>query len=422
MPRFPRIQLEDAVYSIQMEGPSGEPIYKDAEDYQKYSSILSQAKQEFGFKLFSYALLPDRIHLLIEPEEEHPVSQIMQKITPNYTKYYNNKYGRKGHLFPKRFRSVYVERTAYLPKLTRFIHLLPERSGVAASFRDYPYSSYAAYTANAKTSVPVDVAEVMKSLGTVVAEDPYERYMLSADEQEMEFLEKKLSRGSFLGSEEFTAKVRCEIALHAAKKEEEAPAEEIIAEAPVLSSPAPEVSVSHGGWKMRPVILSGALFATVAFSVFSTTLNHPTLQVAPASKTVKAEIAPVSKMIARATPRTFKTPIEGMIWEVDIYTVTKDGNAQPIKDKIRFNGKSFESYYFSSQGFRPSNYTVKVRENGAITWETMQRNPKGQVISWRGDLEGNQMAGVMSFQSENKNALYFSFMRKKAAMGTVQNG
>ena len=48
MPRFPRIHLEDAVYSIQMEGPSGEPIYKDAEDYQKYSSILSQAKQEFG--------------------------------------------------------------------------------------------------------------------------------------------------------------------------------------------------------------------------------------------------------------------------------------------------------------------------------------------------------------------------------------
>ena len=422
MPRFPRIHLEDAVYSIQMEGPSGELIYRDAEDYQKYSSILSQAKQEFGFKLFSYALLPDRIHLLIEPAEEHPVSRIMQKITPNYTKYYNSKYGRKGHLFPKRFRSVYVERNAYLPKLTRFIHLLPERSGVAVSFRDYAYSSYAAYTANAKASPPVDVAEVMGLLGTTVAEDPYERFMLSTDERETEFLEKKLSRGSFLGSEEFTAKVRREIALYAAKKEEEMPAEEILAEASVLSSPAPEVSIAHGGWKMRPVILSGALFATVVFSVFSATLNHPTLQVAPPSKTVQTQVAPVSKMIARATPRTFKTPIEGMIWEVEIYTVTKDGNTQPIKDKIRFNGKSFESYYFSSQGFSPSNYTVRVRENGAITWETMQRNPKGQVISWRGDLEGNQMAGVMSFQSDNKNAQDFSFMSKKAAMGAVQNG
>jgi hypothetical protein len=225
-----------------------------------------------------------------------------------------------------------------------------------------------------------------------------------------------------VGSEELTAKVRQEIALHATKREQEVSEEEILAEVPVLSVPAPEVSVSHGGWKMRPVILFGALFATVAWSVFSVTLNHPTLQVAPVSKAVNAETAPVSKMIARATPRTFKTPIEGMIWEVEIYTVTKDGNAQPIKDKIRFNGKSFESYYFSSQGFSPSNYTVRVRENGAITWETMQRNPKGQIISWRGDLERNQMVGVMSFQSNNKNAQDFSFVSKKTGMGMVQNG
>ncbi|MFH0985982.1 MAG: transposase [Candidatus Omnitrophota bacterium] len=218
MPRFPRIHLEDAIYSIQMEGPSGEPIYKDAEDYGKYLSILSQAKQEFGFKLFSYAIMPDRIHLLIEPQEDHPVSQIMQKITPNYTKYYNSKYGRKGHLFPKRFRSVYVERNAYLPKLTRFIHLLPERSGVASCFREYPYSSYAAYASNAKGPILVEVTEVIRSLGVAVSEDPYERYMLSADDRELEYLEKKLSRGSFLGSDEFVSKVRQEIALHAAKK------------------------------------------------------------------------------------------------------------------------------------------------------------------------------------------------------------
>ncbi len=426
MPRFPRIHLEDAVYSIQMDGPSGEPIYKDAEDYNKYLSILSQAKQEFGFKLFSYALLPDRIHLLIEPREEHPVSQIMQKITPNYTKYYNNKYGRKGHLFPKRFRSVYAERNTYLPKLTRFIHLLPERAGLAASFREYPYSSYSAYVPSATSSVMINIQEetneVLASLGTAIAENPYERFLPSAADHEMEFLEKKLSRGSFLGSEEFTAKVRREIAAHAAKKEQEAPAEEVLAEAPVLLSPVFEAPAVTGGWKMKPLLLSGALFATVALSVFSATLNHPMSQIAPTSKAVKTQITPVSKMIARATPRTFKTPIESMIWEVDIYTVTKDGTTQPIKDKIRFNGKSFESYYFSSQGFSPSNYTVRVRENGAITWETMQRNPKGQVISWRGDLEGNQMAGVMSFQSDNKNAQDFSFISKKAGMGMVRNG
>jgi REP element-mobilizing transposase RayT len=416
-----------------MEGPSGEPIYKDAEDYGKYLSILTQAKQEFGFKLFSYALLPDRIHLLIEPQKEHPISQIMQKITPNYTKYFNNKYGRKGHLFPKRFRSIYAERNAYLPKLTRFIHLLPERAGIAAGFREYPYSSYAAYTQAAQSSIPMkeEVNEVLASLGTAVTEDPYERYMLSADESEMEFLEKKLSRGSFLGSEEFVTRVRLEIALHVAQKDREEPEDDTVltpgvkfwVPAPAMVE-APAAPVLRGGWKMRPILLSGVLFATVSLSIFSVAMNPQGLQISLAAKAqaVQEKVVPVSKMIARATPRSFTTPIEGMIWEVDIYTVTKDGSVNPIKDKIRFNGKSFESYYFSSQGFSPSNYTVTVRNNGAITWETMQRNPKGQVISWRGDLEGDQMAGVMSLQSNNKNAQDFSFMSKKPGMGMVQNG
>jgi len=397
-----------------MEGPSGEPIYKDAEDNEKYLSILFQAKKEFGFKLFSYALLPDRIHLLIEPVEDHSVSQIMQKITPNYTKYYNSKYGRKGHLFPKRFRSIYVERNSFLARVTRFIHLLPQRAGLVANFREYPFSSYAAYVpstgSSAAFSIKEETNEVLASLGTAVTEDPYERFMLSADDQEIEFLEKKLSRGSFLGSEEFTARVRRGIALHAAQKSEAALAEEVLAEATVLSSPSLEAPVSSDGWKIRPLILSGVLFTTVALSVFSTVQDHPTQPVANVAASVTEKKAPATKVIARGTPFTFKKPIEGTIWEVEIYTVTQDGTTKPIKDKIRFNGKEFESYYFSSQGFSPSNYTVNVRDNGAITWETMQRNPKGEVISWRGDLEGGRMEGVMNYQVSGKNTQNFSFL------------
>ncbi|MFH0985983.1 MAG: hypothetical protein V1882_10720 [Candidatus Omnitrophota bacterium] len=186
--------------------------------------------------------------------------------------------------------------------------------------------------------------------------------------------------------------------------------EEVLAEAPAFSAPVPAEPVLAGGWKMRPIILSGALFATIALSFISTTFDRPVKPVATSAVSAVGTKALESKMVARATPRTFKEPIEGMIWEVEIYTITKDGATHPIKDKIRFNGKSFESYYFSSQGFSPSNYTVKVRENGAITWETMQRNPKGELISWRGDLEGGRMEGVMNYQTSEKNIQNFSFL------------
>lgn len=420
MPRLPRIHIDDAVYYIQMDGPSGDSIYKDAEDYQKYLAFLTQTKTESDFKLFAYALLPNRLHLLIETTGDCPISQIMQKITPNYTKYYNNKYERKGHLFPKRFRSVYVERSVYLSKLTRFIHLLPQKEGLASDFRNYAYSSYGAY-AGAAAAVPMqaEAAEIIASLHCAHTEDPYERFMLSADNHELAFLEKKLSRGFFLGSQGFVRKVR--EAANAQTADKLSVPELIISK----EAPVREPVAVRGGWGLRPALLSSALLATIAFSAFSVTLNHyyAGQPVQDASIPTVLQSEPESKMIARATPLTFKEPIEGMIWEVEIYTLTKDGKPQPIKDQIRFNGKSFESYYFSSQGFTPSNYTVKARKNGAISWETMQKNNKGEVISWRGDLENGRMEGVVNYQGEGKNTQNYQFMSgRKNTAGMVQHG
>src|SRR3990172_93250 len=77
MPRPLRVHLKDAVYYVTLEGPEGEPIFLNQDDYDKY---------------------------------------------------YNGRYERKGSLFPKRFKSVVVEKEAYLPRLTRYIHLTPVRS------------------------------------------------------------------------------------------------------------------------------------------------------------------------------------------------------------------------------------------------------------------------------------------------------
>ena len=146
MPRLPRVHFKDAVYFVTLDGPQHEPVFRDAADYLKYVELLSKYKNEFQFKLFAYALLPSRLYLLVETSEQYPISQVMQKITPQYTKYYNSRYERKGPLFPKRFRSVIVEKASYLTRLTRFVHLLPLDTGLARDFKEYPYTSCAAFT------------------------------------------------------------------------------------------------------------------------------------------------------------------------------------------------------------------------------------------------------------------------------------
>jgi len=359
----------------------------------------------------------------------------MQQITPNYTKYYNGKYERKGHLFPKRFRSVYVERALYLTRLTRYINLLPERLGLAPGFRDYAYSSYSAFAgaqeATPGVSINNEVRQVVSSLGIAQLENPYERYMLSADKNEIAFFEKKLSRGYILGSAQFTAAVK------AAINKEETKAEVETVKVPEdqgeLVNVRPGEMPRSSGTNGRTAVLSGALLCTVALSAFSVSINQQALRNVPAVmepmvQVIAGPVLETGQTIARATPNTMTwiepvaEPIKGTTWEIDLYTVDAEGSLKPIRDRIVFDGKSFVSSYFSSQGFKPSNYTVTTQANGIVTWETMQMNAKGEMISWRGDFIGGKMEGVLSLQTGNQ-AKDFQFMsNQKTQIQMVQHG
>jgi len=215
MPRAPRVHIEGALYFVSLEGPNRLPIFKDKLDYDQYIDLLNQYKSEYQFKLFSYALLPNRIHLLIEVGEEYPISQIMQRITPLYTKYFNDRYNRKGPLFHKRFRSVIVEKEAYLPRLTRFVHLAPVWSHVASRAEDHPRTSLPSFTngtsesdAEAHLSMSAEIEEVLNRLVGPHNSEAYQSYVASADERELEFLQKNLFRGSWFGSTQFVTRVK----------------------------------------------------------------------------------------------------------------------------------------------------------------------------------------------------------------------
>lgn len=413
MPRARRIYLENAVYYVALEGPSQEPVFRDQADYLKYMELLARYKNDYRFKLFSYALLKDSIYLLIEPSEEYPVSQVMQKITPTYTKYYNAKYHRTGHLFQKRYRSIYVEKSVYLPRLTRFIHLLPERNLEEVTFKEYPYSSYSQFkissvsfgisshnviASGARQSRMIDLKEEVQEVMTYFSGGmSYERFMNSQTAEELEFLEKKLSRGAVLGTEQFELEVRERIKEAGQKKETE------------IVSAAAE-TVPQSAFRKATLGFSGILMATVLLSVYSVYLSFhfPTMNMAQTPH-AESKIEAVKSAPIPLPAKKDRVDLEGTLWDVELITTSANGTEQ-IKDKIRFAGNGFESYYFLNQGFNPSNYTVTVNKNGVVTWETVQMNEKGDSLSWHGDWNGKQMEGMMSYRPKGNNPQDFSFI------------
>lgn len=425
MPRPPRVQLDGAVYFVTLEGPYDEKIFKDHDDYQKYLELLTQCKQEYHFKLFSYALLPTQLFLLIEANDEFSISKIMQRVTPLYTKYFNYRHERKGPLFQKRFRSVIAEKEVNLLALTRYIHLLPQRAHLVENFRDYSYTSQFAFLKQADASGiehPMDlheeVEEILGLLPNPGLDDAYERYLLSGSEKELEFLDKKLSRGFILGSELFTSEVRKR--LEEESHPEEAPAQDSDSGQVVEAVAAAAVPAPAPSFDKRTFALSGALLAAVLVSGFSAYLNYSTGRPAPAGRVVPAvkaaakdqAPAPVIQDFSFARPE-HKVDLNGTIWEIELIYVSPDGVSHPINDRIKFTGKAFQSHYFSSQGFSHSNYTVSVNKNGVITWETIQRNEKGETISWHGDWTGKKMEGNLSYRASGEpGPKDFSFMSK----------
>lgn len=145
MARAPRICFDGALYHVTCRGDNREPIFLDDQDYQQYLLFLRRYKDQFGFLLYGYCLMPNHVHLVIEPSLSGTISKIMLCANTRYTQYFNRRYGRVGHLFQGRFHSRLIEKDAYLLAASRYVHLNPVAAHLCRRPDDYPWSSYQAY-------------------------------------------------------------------------------------------------------------------------------------------------------------------------------------------------------------------------------------------------------------------------------------
>ncbi len=112
---------------------------------------LSLVKERTGCIIYGYCLMGNHVHLLVN-EIIETISQIMKRLGSAYAYWYNQKYGRTGHLFQGRFHSEPVNVDEYLLTALRYIHQNPVRAGIAPDCASYPWSSYHDYMKPEKTA------------------------------------------------------------------------------------------------------------------------------------------------------------------------------------------------------------------------------------------------------------------------------
>lgn len=112
-------------------------------DNEIFEDILAMPYVE----LVSFCLMPNHFHFILKEMKEGGISKFMQRLLDAYTKYFNIRHERTGHLFGGRFQSVHIDTDEYLNHLSAYIHLNPwglkEWRGKEIQ---YPWSSFMDYT------------------------------------------------------------------------------------------------------------------------------------------------------------------------------------------------------------------------------------------------------------------------------------
>lgn len=410
MARPPRVQIEGAVYAVTSEGGVAEPLFKDPQDHAAYLGLVTGYKKRYGFKLFAYCSLPRQVHLCLEPSGQATISVIMHDITAAYTRYYNKRYGRTGHLFQKRFTAVVVEKRHALLPLTAYVHTAPTRMGVVRDLREHPCSSYASYrmapTSTSAGLMDAEIRDVVSLLASAYPGMDYASYVDQFSQGEAERMRLALQQ-RVVGSEEFVRMVKEKLSC----------------------APPPVVPVmTRGRYAVQPramkrpwmalgltVVVIGSLMASWRHDQRAGFLKQALL---PLMRRQEGHAGPGARFALAVQTSTASDweELEGTAWEIQLMPMYAADSTSPQRDHLTFHDGRIASQALAAQGVQATNYTLTVQPNGAVLWETIQTSQSGDVICWRGEREGQAMRGIVTRQTAGRAAENFTFVGAQRPM------
>jgi len=149
MARKKCIWYPGSIHHITCRGNRKGDIFMVKEDYIVFLAIVKEVMDEFPFKLYSYCLMTNHLHLEIKTLDDS-ISQIMKKINQTYAQYFNKTHDYVGHLFQDRYHSEIIETNEQLLLTSRYIHLNPVKANLVRNPEDYKWSSYRMYIGEEK--------------------------------------------------------------------------------------------------------------------------------------------------------------------------------------------------------------------------------------------------------------------------------
>jgi len=168
MTRPLRIEYEGAEYHVTSRGNARADIFLSDDDRIMFLNVLGHVVDRFGWTCHAYCLMANHYHLMIQTPQAN-LSRGMRQLNGMYTQRFNRKHDRVGHVFQGRFKSIVVDKDAYLLTLSRYIVRNPVAAGMVENVSDWPWSSYQATMGEVPAPDFLDVDWLLSQFGRQAA-------------------------------------------------------------------------------------------------------------------------------------------------------------------------------------------------------------------------------------------------------------
>ena len=206
MGRAWRIQYEGALYHLMSRGNDGQDIYLNDDDRNLFLETISEMSERFEIDVFAYVLMSNHYHLLVRTNRAN-LKKAMQWFGTTYTRRFNNRNSKKGHLFQGRYKSILVQNDAYLMQLSCYIHRNPLRAGMVRRLIDYKWSSYPIYAYAKKGPDWLSTRLIWSYFKGADKHKQYREKVQKYAKEEKRLLE-DIHHGMILGAKKFVKKIR----------------------------------------------------------------------------------------------------------------------------------------------------------------------------------------------------------------------
>ena len=177
MARLPR-NLFGGIYHLAARGSNTRHLFLRDEDREEFLERLAAIWAYFELALLSYVLMGSHYHAVVRIPDAR-LSQALQHLHTDYSRWHNRRHGRSAHLFRAHALTRRITSDRQLIAACRYLARNPVLAGLVTDPLEWPWSSARAHAGLERPRIPLAESDLRAAFGDT--DDWRERYRTTVE-------------------------------------------------------------------------------------------------------------------------------------------------------------------------------------------------------------------------------------------------